>query len=118
MNGIRKLVSRQRAILMRLGDNASRGQTRAIQLVLEYQQRIVEPILAAELEQASKNGKFYTKSFTLMEMRVLEYLLCKAEGKTYTGDPTPFVEMLKDRPKFQFGVSGQTEKTDEAVRDQ
>jgi hypothetical protein len=36
---------------MRLAENASRGKTRAIALLVQYQQQLIEPMLAEELKK-------------------------------------------------------------------
>jgi hypothetical protein len=91
-------VSRQLAMLMRLSDNACRGSNPAIALTMEYQQRIVEPVLAKELKKAEEISKPDYSKLTLVEMRALEYLLCKAEDRPYNGTPPTIVD---DRPRFR-----------------
>lgn len=78
--GEKKRVSRQRAIVMRLADNAVKGQNPAIAMTLEYQQRLVEPLLAVEQERAADEVYDY-KLLTLDEMRAMEYFLAKASGQ-------------------------------------
>ena len=74
-------VTRQRAILMRLGDNASRGQNPAIAMALDYQQRIVEPILAEEQRRAEKEIALDLSRLNLAELDTLKQLLKKAHNQ-------------------------------------
>lgn len=102
VNGFRKMVSRQRAVIMRLAEKASRGDTRAMQLMLEYQQRIVEPLLVAEVVKASQKTDMDLSVLTVNELSTLEYLMCKASGEAYTGDARPYIEMLNDETHFRY----------------
>lgn len=99
VGGVRKTVSRQRSVVMRLADNASRGQTNAIALILEYQQKVVEPLLGAELERAAKRGGVDLSQLNMTELQVLEYLMCKANGEPYTGTLLPVINLLAEGPR-------------------
>lgn len=86
LGGVRKKVSRQRALIMRLADNASRGETRAIALVVDYQQRMIEPMLANELKREQQEDEIDYSRLTVNELRQLEQLLLKAAGKPDFGE--------------------------------
>ena len=80
VGGVRKTVSRQRAVMMRLADNASRGETRAIALVVKYDQHLIEPMRAAELTQTRQEDDYDYSRLTVTEHRQLEQLMTKARG--------------------------------------
>ena len=80
VGGKQTKVSRQRSIVMRMADNASRGQNPAIALTLDYQQRLVEPVLARE-EQKKAETEVDFDRLSETELSVLVYLLDKDEGK-------------------------------------
>ena len=81
VGGVPKKVSRQRAIVMRLTDNATKGQNSAIALALEYQSRVVAPILEREEQQKSSRRKEDFSLLTYVEMHVLTYLLTRSYGE-------------------------------------
>ena len=85
VGGVPKKVSRQRAIVMRLADNATKGQNSAIALTLEYQQRLVDPALAREEQQRLAQTKQDFSRLSLEELRILRYLM----SKTYEGKSAP-----------------------------
>jgi hypothetical protein len=57
VGGSSKKITRQRAILMRLADNATKGQNPAIAMALDYKQRLVEPLFAKEREAIAEKEK-------------------------------------------------------------
>ena len=75
VGGVATTVSRQRAIVMRLADNATKGQNSAIALTLDMQQRLVDPIL--EQEQKSREKKVDYTRLSLSEKQIIEWLMCK-----------------------------------------
>ncbi len=105
VGGQQKRVSRQRAVVMRLADNASRGQNRAIDLLLAYQQRVVEPFLAEEAHKGAESGMPDMSGLTVLELRAMEYLLCKLENLPYLGEPPIIVEA--GVPKRPIDTEGQ-----------
>ena len=78
VGGVAKKVSRQRAIVMRLADNATKGQTSAIALALELQQRLVDPLLGEERQQSAYDKDL--KRLSDLELEALIYLAAKVEG--------------------------------------
>jgi len=78
MGGVQKRMSRQRAIVTRLADNACRGQNAAIDLVLRYQQRLVEPLLARGMQPL---GPQDLECLSVFELQVLLFLTKKIEGQ-------------------------------------
>ena len=85
VGGKKVRLSRQRAMVLRLNDNACRGSNPAIALNLDYQQRLVEPLLAQELLMAEKKAAPDYSKLTLAEMRAMEYLICKANDLPFDG---------------------------------
>ena len=84
--GASKKISRQRAILMRLTDNATKGQNPAIAMTLDYQQRLVDPLIAKEqAERMAKSRPDYSL-LTIDERQAMHYLLCKAFGQGLPDD--------------------------------
>jgi len=77
MGGEQKRMSRQRAIVTRLADNACRGQNAAIDLVLRYQQRLVEPLLSREMQPLSHQD---LECLSVFELQILLFLSNKING--------------------------------------
>lgn len=77
MGGEQKRMSRQRAIVTRLADNACRGQNAAIDLVMRYQQRLVEPLLSREMQPLSQQD---LACLTEFELQILLFLSNKIKG--------------------------------------
>ena len=78
VGGIAKKVTRQRAIVMRMADNAAKGQTSAIALTLEFQQRLVDPMLQHEEHRQAREHDL--KCLSDIELEVMIYLTGKVEG--------------------------------------
>ena len=78
VGGIAKKVTRQRAIVMRMADNATKGQTSAIALTLDLQQRLVDPMLQHEEQQQARDRDL--KCLSDLELEALIYLTAKVEG--------------------------------------
>ena len=72
VGGKPKKVSRQRAVLMRLADNASKGNNRAISLLVKLQQDIVEPLLAQEFAAKGDTGLRDLSHLSDKELNALE----------------------------------------------
>ncbi len=87
VNGQKKRVTKQRAIIMRLMDNASRGQQAAIRQVLEYGERFGAEMEAAEKHEAKPLPGI--KGMSIEEMRVFSPLLRKAMGLEPEPEPEP-----------------------------
>lgn len=84
--GASKKISRQRAILMRLTDNATRGQNPAIAMTLDYQQRLVDPLIAKEQAERMAQSRPDYSLLTIDERQAMHYLLCKAFGQGLPDD--------------------------------
>lgn len=77
VGGVAKKVTRQRAVVMRMADNATKGQTSAIALLLELQQRLVDPITQQE-DQRRERERDYS-CLSNLELNVMLYLTAKVE---------------------------------------
>lgn len=117
VGGSSKKITRQRAILMRLADNATKGQNPAIAMALDYQQRLVEPLFAKEQEAMAAKERPNFRLLTLDERLGLEYLMTKSFGQKFNGSlprilnekligPSPFVN---DRSDQECGEQEKTE---------
>jgi hypothetical protein len=78
VGGKKKKVTRQRAIVMRMADNATKGQTSAIALALELQQRLVGPML--QREQQRQHRQQDLRCLSDLELDALVYLTSEEEG--------------------------------------
>ena len=83
VGGVQKKVSRQRAIVMRLADNATKGQNSAIALTLEYQQTLVDPALEREAQQKLAKPDRDMTHLSCAELEVLLYILAKIDDNDY-----------------------------------
>ena len=81
VGGASKKITRQQAILKRLTDNATKGQNAAIAMALDYQQRLVAPLLAKEQEVKSAKDQLDWSLLSIAERRAMEYLCLKAQGQ-------------------------------------
>jgi hypothetical protein len=81
VGGVRSSVTRQRAIIMRLAENASRGETRAIALLVQYQQNLIEPMLAEELQRSQQDDEMDYSLLSVDELLLMEQMLLKAGAK-------------------------------------
>ena len=79
VGGVTKKVSRQRAILMRLADNATKGQNSAIALALEYHERLVSPSLEREEQQKRSVQSHDFSDLSVAELKVLSFIMSKGE---------------------------------------
>ncbi|MAK98991.1 MAG: hypothetical protein CL807_00740 [Citromicrobium sp.] len=112
VDGKPRRVTKQRAIMMRLMDNASRGQNTAINTIMAYADKFgIEVQL--EMPDASKPMTFpHMDTLTLYEMELLELLLDKASGvpmrpdksdKLYEPDhPLAYLEDPDDARNYDF----------------
>ena len=85
VGGSSKKITRQRAILMRLADNATKGQNPAIAMTLAFQQRLVDPLLAKQEEARRAKNKVNFSLLSLDERRAMDYFFTKAMGEKYNG---------------------------------
>lgn len=90
--GTRKKITRRRAIVMRLADNATKGQNVAISMTLQYQQRLVDPILAKQEQERSAKDQINWSLLSLDERRVMERLYLKAIGSSAAGDAAQVID--------------------------
>lgn len=81
VGGVPKKVSRQRAIVMRLADNATKGQNSAIALTLEYQQSLVDPAIEREAQQKLAEPECDMTVLSCAELEVFLYILAKIDDK-------------------------------------
>ena len=81
VNGTARRVTRQRAILMRLADNAMKGQNPAIGMTLEYRQRLADPVEIRKQDTQIQEEQYDYSRLTLEERRYLERILTKASGQ-------------------------------------
>jgi hypothetical protein len=86
VGGVSKKVSRQRAIVMRLADNATKGQNQAIALALDYQRTLVDPLVQSEgRSKLADCGQDFSR-LSVEEIKIMRYITGKLEGKEHSGD--------------------------------
>lgn len=112
VDGKPRRVTKQRAIMMRLMDNASRGQNTAIKTIMAYADKFgIEVQL--EMPEASKLTAFpHMKDLTTYEKQLLELLLDKASGVPLRPDksdklyepnhPLAYLEDPDDARNYKF----------------
>lgn len=110
VNGKPRKVSRQRAIVMRLADNASRGQSSAIQTVFKLQERFEgkqSPMERGETTESADitpaNNELDLDRLTSQEFEELDRLLHKANGIAYQTprkDPLAYLFDLNDERNY------------------
>ena len=104
VDGKPRRVTKQRAIMMRLMDNASRGQTTAIKTIMDYAEKFG---IEVQLEEAAKepdDAYPHMKDLTDYEFELLTKLLEKASGQSLTAkdengrlyDPSDPLAYLED----------------------
>lgn len=96
VGGVPKKVSRQRAIVMRLADNATKGQNRAIALALNYQLTLVEPMLKPEGQGILAAIDRADERLTAAEVRTMSYISCKFGDREYEGDLIGVIPVYKE----------------------
>ena len=115
VDGKPKRVSKQRAVMMRLMDNASRGQTPAIKLIMEFAARFGIELLVAD-EPAEVTEYKFMHLLTDYEMELLGLILAKAGGedpqsllkkdKLYEpGDPLAYLDNPEDPRNFDIEIT-------------
>ena len=117
VGGTSRKISRQRAILMRLADNATKGQNPAIAMALQYQLRLVDPILAEEQKRQTAKDSPDWGLLSRDERRAMEYLFSKAAGVKPPGDPPEIIfgRLLGPKPKLnQLNQEGEEEEQGDA----
>ena len=118
VDGKARQVTKQRAVMMRLMDNASRGQNAAIRTIMEFAAKFgVELQLEDEQAPAPTEYKFMDR-LTEYEMELLGLILAKASGedpstllcneRLYDEDhPLAYLENPDDQRNFDIEVSTQ-----------
>jgi hypothetical protein len=96
-------VSRQLAIMMRLVENASKGQTSAIALSVDYQQRFIAPLLEREEHERRGAEKQDYSCLSNAEKQVLLYILSKVEGEEEIPSDIVGVIPIYRPEKYIFG---------------
>lgn len=103
VNGKPRRVTKQRAIMMRLMDNASRGQNAAIKTIMAYAERFGIRVEAAPDQPGA--GYPHMKDLTDEELDLLGRLLEKASGVTFEKsilpeNPFAYVNDPEDRRNY------------------
>lgn len=80
VGGVTKRATRQQATIMRLIDSAMKGQTPAMALLFDLEQRLVAPGRRREEQQKQTNRRTDYSRLSRNELRALEYLHAKAHG--------------------------------------
>lgn len=91
VDGQQKKVSRQRAMLMRLTDNALKGNNRSISILLKLHQELIEP--RQEQEPAGDDLMDFSH-LTDAELHVLEFAVLTLAGKEIPEDLRKTVDLL------------------------
>jgi hypothetical protein len=82
VGGVTKKVTRQRALVMRLADNAMKGQMAAIAAALDLEQRLVAPARRREEERKQAERRADLSRLSVEELRIMQFLTEKAHGLT------------------------------------
>lgn len=80
VSGKSRKISRQRAVVMRLADNASKGRDRAIELLFRLQQALVAPLLERELEQAKYQSQMDLTLLSDEDLDLFQKIILKGMG--------------------------------------
>ena len=96
VGGKPKKVTRQRSIVMRLADSATKGQISAIALSLNLQQALVDPVLEVDGQIKLEDRDRIIERTSFAEMEVMFYINCKIEGRDYKGDLIGVIPVYKD----------------------
>lgn len=86
VDGKPRRVTKQRAIMMRLMDNASRGQTAAIKTIMAYAEKFAIEVQLEETVKKPDDAYPYMKELTEYEFELLTMLLEKASGESLTAE--------------------------------
>lgn len=86
VDGKPRRVTKQRAIMMRLMDNASRGQTAAIKTIMAYAEKFGIEVELGEKRAEPDNAYPHLKELTEYEFDLLTMLLEKASGESLTAE--------------------------------
>ena len=81
VNGKPKKVSRQRSIIMRVADNASRGVPSAVKTVFDIRQKLGD--MPATNVKSERFDQLEWSNLNEYELKALDWLLTKLEGKEY-----------------------------------
>lgn len=87
VDGKPRRVTKQRAIMMRLMDNASRGQNAAIRTIIEYAEKFGIEVMLEAPEEPPENGFVHLDQLTMLELELFGMLIAKATG----AEPFPMV---------------------------
>ncbi|MEO1920833.1 MAG: DUF5681 domain-containing protein [Sphingomonadaceae bacterium] len=111
VDGKPRRVTRQRAIMMRLMDNASRGQNAAINTIMAYAEKFGIHVELKE-DEKPKDDFPYMKDLTDQEFELLELLLQKASGQSlredsdgklyHDGHPLAYLEDPEDPRNYKL----------------
>lgn len=112
VDGKPRRVTKQRAVMMRLMDNASRGQTPAIRTIMEFAARFGVELLVED-EPAQKTEYNFMNLLTEYEMELLGLILAKASGEDpqsllkkdnlyEPGDPLAYLDNPEDPRNFDI----------------
>lgn len=98
VRGVTKMVTAQQAVLMRLIDNAMKGQHTAIAAVLDHEQRLVAPVKRREEEEQRKRAeqKFDVSCLSRDELRALQFLHYKIQGLPNDSQVAGVMAIYKD----------------------
>lgn len=80
VNGKSKKVSRQRSIIMRVADNASRGVPSAVKTVFDIRQKLGDQTSNTDNVEHAKQSEQKLENLDDYELKVLEWLLSKLQG--------------------------------------
>ena len=90
-------VTRQRSIVMRLADNATKGQNAAIALILNYQQTLVDPALGSEKLSELEERDLADERLSTAEIQVMCFISHKMNDSEYNGDIVGVIPVYKER---------------------
>lgn len=82
VDGKPRRVTKQRAIMMRLMDNASRGQNAAIKTIITFAEKLGIELQIAEAQE-QENAFTHLQDLTDYELELLMQLTCKATGQEF-----------------------------------
>lgn len=86
VDGKPRRVTKQRAIMMRLMDNASRGQTAAIKTIMAYAEKFGIEVELGEEREEPDSAYPHLNKLTEYEFELLTMLLEKASGESLTAE--------------------------------
>lgn len=116
VDGKPRRVTKQRAIMMRLMDNASRGQNAAIRTIIEYAEKFGIEVMLEAPDEPPKNEFVHLDQFTELELELFGMLIAKATGaepflmdgneRMYDDDnPLAYLENANDPRNHHFDTT-------------